>query len=109
MPWLAAAEDRFFVAETDAGDISTCLFLQQANKLSAQFIEGASWFKIKKKSTRPMANFTTNVRNIFKEDLARIVTPLRAGHQGALAKRLCQYHPRHRQLRTRVSGRRRRQ
>ena len=28
-----------------------------------------------------MANFTTNIRNIFKEDLARIVTPLRAGHK----------------------------
>ena len=157
VPWLAAAEERFFVAETDACDINIRLFLQQVKESSAQFIEGAAWFKIKniyqdhtylkyppftsplfitfvellratveqRRPNRPglsrairyvkagdviqgmkdaanstsaaiettvvsavnsaTANLTTNVRNIVKEELVRIVTPLLAGHQGVLA------------------------
>jgi hypothetical protein len=47
VPWLAEAEQRFFVADTGACDINIRLFLNQVKESSAQFIEGVAWFKIK--------------------------------------------------------------
>ena len=42
VPWLAEAEQRFFVADTGACDINIRLFLNQVKESSAQFIEGVA-------------------------------------------------------------------